>query len=129
MFSATRQRLEQRKVLEHHADAEAARLRRAGDGDGAALPEDGALVRRQRAVEHLHQRRLAGAVLAEQRVDFAAADFEADMVAGGELPEALGEPLGRQKRRADRGSPRLPVQSDPSLPFPPAAEVRRRRAP
>ena len=39
--------------------------------DRLALPEDAALVRRERAVEHLHQRRFAGAVLAEQRVHLA----------------------------------------------------------
>ena len=53
--------------------------------DRPALPEDAPLVRLQRAVEHLDQRRFAGAVLAEQRMDLAGADFEADVVAGRQL--------------------------------------------
>ena len=101
------QRLEQRKVLEHHADAEPARLRRVGDRHRLAFPEDAALVRRKRAVEHLHQRRLAGAVLAEQRVDLAVADIEADVVAGRERAEALGQPLRREQAER-RGSGRHP---------------------
>ena len=65
------QRLEQREVLEHHADAEMAGGGRVGDGDRLALPADLALGRLQGAVDDLDQGRLAGAVLAEQRVDFA----------------------------------------------------------
>ncbi len=82
MFSPTVKRLEQREVLEHHADAELARRRRAADLDGLALPADLALVRPHRAVDDLHQRRLARAVLAQHRVDFAGGDGERHVVVG-----------------------------------------------
>ena len=49
----------------------AARGVRVGDRDRLALPADLALVGVQHAVDDLDQRRLAGAVLAEQRVDLA----------------------------------------------------------
>ena len=95
------ERLEQREVLEHHADAETAGGGRAGDGDRLALPADLALGRLQRAVDDLDQRRLAGAVLAEQRVDFAGHDGEVDAVVGPQRAEVLGD--------ADRLERRLPV--------------------
>ena len=39
-----------------------------------AVPQDLAGIGRQNAIDHLDQRRLAGAVLAEQRVDLAGLD-------------------------------------------------------
>ena len=66
-----RHRLEQREVLEHHADAEAARGARIGDADGRAVEDDLALVGREDAVDHLDQGRFSRAVLAEQSVDLA----------------------------------------------------------
>ena len=47
-----------------------------------AVEADLALVGVQDAVDHLDQRRLAGAVLAEQRVDLAGRHPEADVVVG-----------------------------------------------
>ena len=76
--------LEQREMLEHHADAERARLRRAGELDRLALPAHLAGARLDQAVDDLHQRRLAGAVLAEQRVDLAGIEVEIDAVIGEE---------------------------------------------
>ena len=46
-------------------------------------------MRLQRAEQHFHQRRLAGAVLAEKRVDFAFRDGEVDMIARGQRAEYL----------------------------------------
>ena len=43
------------------------------------------------AVQRLHQRRLAGAVLADDRVDRAAADLEVDAVVGDDAGEALDD--------------------------------------
>ena len=51
-----RHRLEQRKVLEHHADAEAASRAGIGDADRRAVEEDLSLVGREDAVDHLDQR-------------------------------------------------------------------------
>ena len=64
-----RHRLEQREVLEHHADAEASRGARIGDARRRAVENDLTLVGREDAVDHLDEGRLAGAVLAEQGVN------------------------------------------------------------
>jgi hypothetical protein len=45
------------------------------------------------AEEDVHQRGLAGAVLAEQRHHLAAREIEGDRVVGDERPEALGDAL------------------------------------
>ncbi len=95
------------EVLVHHADA-------AGDGVAGgvelarlAVDRDGALVRLLHAVEDLHQRRLAGAVLAHQGVHGAGADGEVDVVVGHDTGEALGDAAqfdGRCRRPRAGGS-------------------------
>ena len=60
--------------------------------DGLAVQQDLARVRPVEAVEDVHQRRLAGAVLAEQRVHLAAADVEVDVVVGDDARELLRMP-------------------------------------
>ena len=81
-----------------------------------AVEQDLAAVGRGQPVQDVHQRRLAGAVLAEQRMDLAGPDFEVDAVvrddAGIALRDAAhlerggGHGLGRRTRsrlpRADR---------------------------
>ena len=59
---------------------------------GLALDEDLALVRVVEAVEDAHQRRLARAVLAEQRVDLAGAQVEVDVVVREHARELLRDP-------------------------------------
>ena len=83
-------RLEQREVLEHHADAHGARRLRARDVHRLAVEADLARVGVQHAVNHLDQRRLAGAVLAEQRVDLPGAHAKADAVVGEDAGKRLG---------------------------------------
>ena len=94
-----RQRLEQREVLEHHADAE---LRAPPPGlcglVGPAGEAHRARVGPHDAVDHLHQGRLAGAVLAEQRMDLACADGEATLVVGHDRRKRLGD-AGELKQR------------------------------
>ena len=85
-----RQRLEQREVLEHHADAQALRMAGVLDGDLLALPDDLALVGLDHAVDDFHQRALAGAVFAQQRMDLIALDRQRNVVVG----EAAGILLG-----------------------------------
>jgi hypothetical protein len=63
---------------------------------------DGALVGDVMAEEHVHQRGLAGAVLAEERDRLARAERERDAVVGGQRPEALGDAFEAQD---DRGRP------------------------
>ena len=70
---------DEHEVLVHHADAAADRVVRAVDLDRLAVEEDLALVRHRHPVEDVHEGRLAGPVLAEQRVDLAGADVEAMM--------------------------------------------------
>ena len=67
-------------MLEHHADAEAARGARIGDSRGRAVEDDLALVRREDAVDHLDEGRFAGAILPEQGVNFAWLDAQVDVV-------------------------------------------------
>ena len=75
MFSSTRQVLGEREVLVHHADAGIERGCGEPGGSGEAAVGAGdldrALVGDVVAEEDVHQRRLAGAVLAEQREDLA----------------------------------------------------------
>ncbi|MCY1250945.1 hypothetical protein D9M72_646440 [compost metagenome] len=76
------QRLEQRKMLKNHADAELARRRRAGDAHATPLPHDLTGRRRENAEQHLHQRRFSGTVFAEKGVDFALVYLQVDVIAG-----------------------------------------------
>ena len=74
------ERVEQAEVLEHHADAEFARLRRAGHLHRLAVPADLAFVGPHGAVNNLHQRRLAGAVFTQHGMDLAWRDLQVDAV-------------------------------------------------
>ena len=56
-----------------------------------AVDQDLALVRLEEPVEDVHQRGLAGAVLAEQAVDLTRLDGQVDVVVGDERAEALGD--------------------------------------
>ena len=58
-------------------------------GHGLALDEDLALVRVVEPVEDVHQRGLAGAVLAEQRMHLACAEVEVDVVVREDAREVL----------------------------------------
>ena len=95
-----RQRLEQRKVLEHHADAELLGNARAADLHRLAVPAYLAGIGFERAEQHFDQRGLAGAVLAEQRVDLALADRQVDRVARLERAEDLGQATNLEQVRA-----------------------------
>jgi len=86
-----RERLEQREMLEHHADAERSGVRRALDRHGLAAPDDLAGVRTRHAVDDLDQRALAGAVFAEQRMNLGAADRQVDAIVGEAARILLGD--------------------------------------
>ena len=83
MFSATRQRGDLHELLEHHADAEPPRVLRAS-GSRPARPSSADLagVRAVEAVEDLHERALARAVLADDGVHLARVDVEVDAIVG-----------------------------------------------
>ena len=85
-------------MLVHHADPVLDRGLRGAERDALAFDPDLALVRVVEPVEDVHERRLAGAVLAEERVHLAPAQVEVDVVVG----EDAGEPL-RDPPELERG--------------------------
>ena len=82
---------DEHEVLVHHADAGVHRVAGAGEVLHDVVEQDLALVGLVQAVEHVHQRRLARAVLAEQAVDLAGLDGEVDVIVGDEGAEPLGD--------------------------------------
>jgi len=93
----------QHEVLVHHADARGDRIGRRGELDLLAVDLHDALVGRLHAVEDLHERRLAGAVLAADRVDLARFDGEVDVVVGDHAGEAFRD--ADQFDRRDHAAP------------------------
>ncbi len=88
----------QQHVLEHRADAELEAGARRGDPDRLAVDQDLAFVRLLHAGEDADQRRLAGAVLAQQHMDLARLEVERDAVIGDHAGEALGDVADRGDR-------------------------------
>ena len=68
------------QLLMDYADAQLLRAARRADFDRLAIEQDLALVGLVDAGEDLHQRRLAGAVLAHQRMHFAGVQLQPDPV-------------------------------------------------
>ena len=100
-------------MLVDHADAERRRRLRVGDPPHLAVDLDLAAVGRDEPDQDLHQRRLAGAVLAEDAVDLAAVEVEVDAVAGDDVAVALGDPCGwRRRDAADRSRSQVGHSSD-----------------
>ena len=105
--------LDQLEVLEHHADAGGDGGLAVGDLGLAATDEDLARVGLVEAVEDRHQRRFAGAVLADDAVDRARHDADGDIFVGLYRAEGLGDALefdrgggiGHVKRSCGRCSP------------------------
>ena len=85
------QRLDQHEVLVHHPDPRVDRVAGAAHGHGAAVDLDLAGVRRLQAVEDLHERALAGAVLADEGVHLAPRELEVDVVVREDQGEALDD--------------------------------------
>ena len=83
---------DQHEVLVHHPDAVLDRRLGRAELGRLAVDPDLALVRVVEAVDDVHQRRLAGAVLAEQRVHLALAQVEVDAVVRDDAGEALRDP-------------------------------------
>ncbi len=110
-FCSHRQLAVEREALRHVADAparlEVVRLDLAAEQPG--LP----LARRQEPGQHLHRRRLAAAVRAEEAEDLAAADAERGVVDGREVAEPHRQVLrldgGRRRRRRPRAAGSRPA--------------------
>ena len=81
--------LGEHEVLVHHADAEVDGVGRRGEVHLLAEQLHDTLVRRLHAVQDLHQRRFAGAVLAADGVDLALFDGEVDVIVGHDAREAF----------------------------------------
>ena len=96
--------LEQREMLEHHADAQIARLGRAGQHDLLPHPAQFTAARLNEAVHRLHEGRLPGSVLAEQGVNLGREQVEIDAVIGEKIAIALADGNGAQQRPGPRGT-------------------------
>ena len=90
--------VEQREMLKHHADAKRARFRRPGQHDLVSHPAQLAGARLDEAVHHFDQRRFAGAVFAEQRMNLARIKIDIDGVVGEEGAVTFGDTDGLQQR-------------------------------
>ena len=82
---------DEHEVLVHHPDPGLDRLARRRERDGLSVEPDLSPVGPVEPVEDVHQRRLAGSVLAEQRVDLAPAHVERDLVVGDDARELLAD--------------------------------------
>src|SRR5256884_8952491 len=103
-----------------HPDPESDRIARPGDPDLAPADADRAGIRPVEAIQHVHERRLPGAVLADKRVDLALADRQVDALQRLQVAEAFGDPPHLEKRRllgANGGPPRGP-RARPAGPHP-----------
>ena len=88
------------EMLVHHPDARVDRLRGAPAGDIAAEHFDRARIGRIDAREDAHQRRLAGAILADQRVDLALHHLERCVAHRLAIAEALRDARHAHGERA-----------------------------
>ncbi|MCY1377807.1 hypothetical protein D9M69_653980 [compost metagenome] len=86
-------------MLEHHGDAQVARIVRAVDRDWGPVEAHLAGIGPDGAEDDLHQRGFAGAVLAQDGVDLAGCDGEADVVVGNDARIALADMGQRQPGR------------------------------
>ena len=86
-----RQGRDQPQLLRNGRDAGCDRVVRVGEAAGAAVDCDLAPVGPVHAAEEAYQRRLAGAVLADERVDLTRHDIEIDAVERKRGTEALGD--------------------------------------
>ena len=99
MFSVTVSDGDQREVLVDHAEAGGDRVARRAERHGLAVDADLARVGLVEPGQDVHERALAGAVLAEQGVDLARPQVEVDVVVGDDAGEALDDAAHLDRRR------------------------------
>ena len=104
---------EQRRLLVDHRDARVARVVRRVEVDRLAVDEHLAGVATDDAAEHLHERRLAGAVLADQRAHLARAQREVAVAQRVDGAVGLADVAQLDDRRSRR---RLLVVTSPPPP-------------
>ena len=93
-----RQAVEQLGVLEGAAHARRRHLVHRGAADGHPEHRRAAGAGRHQPADHVHQRRLAGAVGSDQPDDLAAADLQVDVPDGVDAAVLLAQPLERPPR-------------------------------
>ena len=96
------ERADEAALLVDHGDAGLGRALLVEAGDRRAVELDGAAVGPVDAGDEMHQRRLAGAVLADQRMDLAAPHLERDVVDGPHAREGLDDVADGQTRQGGR---------------------------
>ena len=106
-----RHRAEEPDVLEGPADPERGASIRGKVADLAAAEANVPGVGAERARHEVEEGRLAGAVRSDDRVDPAGLDREIELREHDELPEASGEPVNREQRRAHRAERAGPARS------------------
>ena len=79
-------------MLVDHADALPDRIARPLHRDGLFVDQDLAAIRLDQAIQDVHQRALAGAILADERVDLALTDFQIDLVIRQHAGELFRDP-------------------------------------
>ena len=101
------------ELLIDRRDAERLRIARRRNRRRPAVEQDLARIFRVRAAEHFHQRRLAGAVLAQEHVHFASAQIEVDAIERDDTRKHLANPAhlehGRTGEKIDHGRRRYTV--------------------
>ena len=88
-----------REILVDRRNAMSLRVIGGIECDRLAGQKDLPLVRPVRAGEDLHQRRLAGAVVADKRADFSRLDGEVRAIESAHMPEAARDRTGFEQRR------------------------------
>ena len=107
-----RQVVGESQVLIDHLDPDGAGIDRLGEVNLPILEQDPAMRRREVARDDLHQRRLAGAVVAHEADDLAGLDREIDVGQGADGAEFLPDILQDEERHVSS----LPIiQNGPVL--------------
>ena len=87
-----------RQLLVHHADARVARVARRAEVHRPAVEAHGALIFGVHACDDLHQRALAGTILADEAMHLALAQGEVDALEGDDSAERLGDARQLEQR-------------------------------
>ena len=95
--------VEEVQFLMNKGDAGGQRLRDRQRRVDHAVDHDGSRGRRDHAAQHLHQRRFAGAVFADQADDFAGPDLKADVFQGLHARIGFGDGVQPEKGLAHGG--------------------------
>ncbi|MHC2533916.1 hypothetical protein ACVJMY_003485 [Bradyrhizobium diazoefficiens] len=90
---------DQRELLEDHGNAELLCIRGRADRDLLALVVELAGIGAVGAAQHLHQARLAGAVLPQQHMDFAGEDGKGHVIQRLDAGKLLADAAQLEQRR------------------------------